>query len=123
MKQPFTYGVEWSPGKPIQKVPVPQPKPLPPDLDAKRKIGDLLINWFLAEQPRADYVTIVSNSLRLVDELHNIWIARVLTTVNFRKTGPKQHISLVRFCISCEKNKLDYTRDRYRIYHNHVIFI
>jgi hypothetical protein len=113
---------DWRPGQPVQHNIRNKVKPLPaPDL-VQRKVEDALINWFLGEIPRADEVSIVPNSLKLVDANYNVWTAKVQTTMFFTDLEPRIHQSYVRFATQCYKNRLGVGNDLYTINHNHVIF-
>ena len=115
---PIRDGSEWKPGKPLQsrKPASPISKPL------VKIVEDILIDWFLREQPRADEAHIVKNSLRLVDDAHNVWVARVQTFVYFNNIEPRIHESSVKFKVEVRKHRQDPTKDYYSIHHNHVIF-
>jgi hypothetical protein len=111
-------GSEWSPGKPIQH----KAAPTPPARSTTQVIEDILINWFLFEQPRADEVQLVNNSLQLVDAAHNIWKAKVQTFVYFPTIEPRIHESSVRFRVEARPDKKNPKLTHYSIYHNHIIF-
>ncbi len=114
-------GTEWSPGKPVRqskdKVYVAQPV-----RSVIQVIEDILINWFLFEQPRADDVQVVPNSLQLIDAQHNIWRAKVQTFVYFPTIETRTHESSVRFRVESRIDKKNPKTTHYSIYHNHVIF-
>ena len=105
---------DWQPGrKPSavnHKSQVPQP-----DILVIRRIGDALINWFLSESPSADYVSIIPDSLQLIDPAYNIWKAKVLTTIYMKKIEQRHHESSVRF-------RIVYSGTRYAIFHNYLVF-
>jgi hypothetical protein len=110
--------VEWRPGKPVHKIKQETviTKPL------IKIVEDMLIDWFLREQPKADEIKLVKNSLKQVDTTHNIWVARVQTFIHFPKSETKIHESVVRFKVDSAKHKSDPFKDFYSIHHNHVIF-
>ena len=113
-------GAEWSPGK-VVKLPskhnVPQPeKPV------VKIIEDVIIDWFLHENPKADEVHLVKGSLTLADPTHNVWKAKVQTFCYYETIEPRIHESSIRFRVECHKNKNNSGRDFYFIHHNHVIF-
>jgi hypothetical protein len=118
----FRTGTEWSPGRPARSHTHTKIKPLQPDDLVIQKVEDVLINWFLHEQPKADQVSVVKNSLQLIDTAHDIWRAKVQTVVFFPTIAPRIHESSVRFRVICHKDKVDSKKDFYTIFHNHVIF-
>jgi len=111
-------GSEWSPSLGIQ----PKKQVLQPIRPVVQIVEDILIDWFLREQPRADEVHVVKNSLRLVDTTHNVWVARVQTFVYFDNIEPRIHESSVKFKVEVRKHRMDVTKDFYTIHHNHIIF-
>lgn len=110
-------GSEWSPSRPMYKKPVPQPV-----RSVSQLVEDILIHWFLFEQPRADSVQVIKGSLQLIDTVHNVWKAKVQTVVFFPNIGPRTHESSVRFRVETKPDKKNPKLTHYSIYHNHVIF-
>ena len=121
--QQFRAGSEWSPGKPIRNAGYNKVKHLQPNEQIQQKISDVLISHFLHESPRADKVSVVPNSLQLVDPVNNVWRAKVQTTLFFPVIEPRIHESLVRFRVVCIKDKTNNpAKDVYSIFRNHIIF-
>ena len=115
----FRTGKEWQPGRPAPKRSNRNEVAQPAD-DVKVKVSEALKEFFLREQPPADDVVVLPDSLRLVDTAHDIWVANVQTTIHFRKLGARHHVSRVRFRITQAKPGND---SRFCIFHNHVIFV
>ena len=113
---------DWRPGQPVQHNIKNQVKPLSPQELVLRKVEDALINWFLGETPRADEVSVVPKSLKLVDAEYSVWTAKVQTVIFFTYLEPRIHQSYVRFVTQCYKNRLGPGNDLYVINHNHIIF-
>lgn len=121
---PPRTGTEWSPGRRTTdnqrnwSKQITQPEQL-----VLQKVGDQVINHFLLnEQPPADHVALVNNSLQLIDAAHNVWRAKVVTTLFFKTLGPRVHTSSIRFRTQRIKDPRNPIKDRYSIHHNHIIF-
>ena len=59
-----------------------------------------LVRIFQNENPPADYVEVVEDSVQCVDEKFHLYKALVRTDVYFNRLGLKQHISNIRFKIA-----------------------
>ena len=120
----FKTGTEWKPGKPGPRVTHrTKHKVVQPNDMVKEKVSEILVDWFKHEQPPADDIKVVKNSLVLVDLPHNIWRASILTTLHLPSIGARQHVSNVRFRLLHVKDTINPAKDRFSIYHNHVIFL
>ena len=117
---------DWSPGSYTPTAPVPKlqlPKAVTGQALVLRKVESALINCFLHENPPADHVAVVKDSLQEVDPNQKLWKAKVLTTIALPRLGLKQHISVVRFRVVCTPDrKGNPARDTYSIHHNYIIF-
>lgn len=109
-------GSEWTPGHPASRPNRKKHEVEQPPTAIVSKVADLLFGYFEREQPPADNIMIVPDSLRLVDPLHNVWIAGVQTMMHFTGIGARVHVSRVRFRIAVKSGSLS-------IHHNHVIFV
>ena len=67
-----------------------------------KKVTDQLVAYFKAEVPPADYVAVVDNSIKPVDEGYGLYKALVHTTVYI--AGGKEHFSNIRFKLDKEHN-------------------
>ena len=114
-------GTEWSPSKPGQPAKNRQPV-IQPARSVVQVIEDILIHWFMTENPRADDAVIVENSLRLIDPVRNTWRAKVQTFVYFPTIEPRIHESNVKFDVISRVDKKNPSLTHYAIYNNHVKF-
>jgi hypothetical protein len=89
----------------------------------KSRVANLILNYFLFEQPPAQSIKLVDNSLRQLDEVNNVWAASVQTIVYYKKIAPRVHTSRVRFRILCEKDITNIETSKINIHKNQVIFI
>jgi hypothetical protein len=108
-------GNEWTPGQPANRLHHKHEGEQPNQIIVS-KAANLLVGCFSRELPPADSIVVVPNSLRRVDQTHNIWVGSVQTVVYFSGIGPRIHVSRVRFCLVEKDNG-------YSIHHNHIIFI
>jgi hypothetical protein len=119
MNKPANTTSDWTPGIPA-KVKKPAGFPVSwPEKSVVQIVGDILLDHFLRENPPADKVKLVPNSLRLEDG-RDMWRAKVQTFVNLEKIGILIHESNVKFRVEKIKNKDG--KEFYVIYHNHIIF-
>lgn len=114
---------DWSPGMHTPAPKLQMPKPITGAELVRRKVESALINCFLHENPPADHVAVVKDSLQEVDSTQKLWKAKVMTTVALPRLGLKQHVSVVRFRVACIPDRRgNSAKDLYTIHHNHIIF-